>query len=119
MKQVIASILSAVTVGLTVSSQAVDQLKPGAFDFQAKSVTLNSGYKMPIYGLGTYSLTGDTCITSVKSELENGGSMKVSGINGSAQKDGNTTTLLKEGFESMRSLGRRKAYLLNNLTRRE
>lgn len=73
MKQVIASILSAVTVGLTVSSQAVDQVKPGAFDFEAKSVILNSGYKMPIYGLGTYSLTGDTCITSVKSELENGG----------------------------------------------
>lgn len=73
MKQVIASILSAVTVGLTVSSQAVDQVKPGAFDFEAKSVTLNSGYKMPIYGLGTYSLTGDTCIASVKSELENGG----------------------------------------------
>lgn len=28
------------------------------FDFETKTVTLNSGYEMPIYGLGTYSLTG-------------------------------------------------------------
>lgn len=45
----------------------------GAFDFQNKNVLLNSGYKMPILGLGTYSLHGDTCVNSVVAELQNGG----------------------------------------------
>lgn len=34
---------------------------------------LNSGYEMPILGLGTYSLTGDTCVNSVVAELQSGG----------------------------------------------
>ena len=42
------------------------------FNFVTRTVLLNSGYKMPINGLGTYSLHGDTCITSVKSALQNG-----------------------------------------------
>ncbi len=42
------------------------------FDFETKTVTLNSGYKMPIYGLGTYSLTGEECVQSVTAALENG-----------------------------------------------
>ena len=42
------------------------------FDFETKTVTLNSGYKMPIYGLGTYSLTGEECVRSVTAALENG-----------------------------------------------
>ncbi len=33
---------------------------------------LNSGYEMLINGLGTYSLHGDECINSVKSELSSG-----------------------------------------------
>jgi diketogulonate reductase-like aldo/keto reductase/flavodoxin len=43
-----------------------------AFDFETKTVTLNSGYEMPINGLGTYSLHGETCINSVKSALWSG-----------------------------------------------
>ncbi len=43
-----------------------------AFNFEAKSVTLNSGYEMPINGLGTYSLHGETCVSSVKSALASG-----------------------------------------------
>lgn len=43
------------------------------FDFEKKSVLLNSGYEMPIMGLGTYSLDYDTCVNSVKALLENGG----------------------------------------------
>lgn len=43
-----------------------------AFDFDTKTVTLNSGYEMPINGLGTYSLHGETCINSVKSALKSG-----------------------------------------------
>ena len=43
-----------------------------AFNFETKSVTLNSGYEMPINGLGTYSLHGETCVSSVKSALASG-----------------------------------------------
>ena len=42
------------------------------FDFERRTVMLNSGYKMPVNGLGTYSLHGDECINSVKSALSNG-----------------------------------------------
>ncbi len=43
-----------------------------AFDFETKTVTLNSGYTMPINGLGTYSLHGETCVNAVKSALASG-----------------------------------------------
>lgn len=42
------------------------------FDFETKTVTLNSGYQMPIYGIGTYSLTDRECVDSVAAALENG-----------------------------------------------
>ena len=42
------------------------------FDFETKTVMLNSGYEMPINGLGTYSLHGDECINAVKSALSSG-----------------------------------------------
>ncbi len=38
----------------------------------APTIMLNSGYKMPILGLGTYSLHGDTAKNSVRAALENG-----------------------------------------------
>jgi len=44
----------------------------GVFDFESKSVLLNSGYSMPINGLGTYSLLDDTCVESVKTALKDG-----------------------------------------------
>ena len=40
------------------------------FNFETKSVKLNSGYEMPLNGLGTYSLTGDTCYNAVSSALK-------------------------------------------------
>lgn len=43
-----------------------------SFNFETKSATLNSGYTMPLIGLGTYSLTKETCISSVKTALEYG-----------------------------------------------
>lgn len=46
--------------------------KAGIFNFESHTVMLNSGYKMPINGLGTYSLHGDECRNSVRSALENG-----------------------------------------------
>ena len=42
------------------------------FDFKTKTVMLNSGYPMPLNGIGTYSLTGDTCVTSVSETLKRG-----------------------------------------------
>lgn len=42
------------------------------FDLQSKTVTLNSGYKMPLNGIGTYSLTGDVAYNSIRSALDLG-----------------------------------------------
>jgi diketogulonate reductase-like aldo/keto reductase/flavodoxin len=45
----------------------------GAFNFETKTVLLNSGYEMPIMGLGTYSLSDEDCFNSVTTLLEAGG----------------------------------------------
>lgn len=45
----------------------------GKFDLEAHTVLLNSGYEMPILGLGTYSLTDEECYNSVTALLEAGG----------------------------------------------
>ena len=42
------------------------------FNFDAKTVMLNSGYEMPINGIGTYSLTGDVAYNAIKSALDSG-----------------------------------------------
>lgn len=42
------------------------------FDFEKKTVTLNSGYEMPLNGLGTYSLEDDMCVSSVSEALKRG-----------------------------------------------
>lgn len=44
----------------------------GIFNFDTKTVMLNSGYEMPINGLGTYSLTGEECVNSVTEALDRG-----------------------------------------------
>lgn len=49
-----------------------DMAEAGVFNFETKKVLLNSGYEMPVYGIGTYSLTGETCVESVSSALESG-----------------------------------------------
>lgn len=41
-------------------------------DLTAGTVLLNSGYEMPAYGLGTYSLTGHTCVRAVSEALQRG-----------------------------------------------
>ncbi|WP_066687933.1 aldo/keto reductase [Christensenella intestinihominis] len=45
----------------------------GAFNFKTKTVLLNSGYEMPVVGLGTYSLSDEECFNSVSALLEAGG----------------------------------------------
>lgn len=42
------------------------------FNFETKTVKLNSGYEMPLNGIGTYSLTGDTCYNAITSALNSG-----------------------------------------------
>ena len=45
----------------------------GVFDFEKRTVMLNSGYEMPILGLGTYSLSDEECYASVTALLQAGG----------------------------------------------
>ena len=52
--------------------RAPDTTGVGTFDFETRTVLLNSGYTMPINGLGTYALTGETCFSSVSAALERG-----------------------------------------------
>ena len=42
------------------------------FNFETKTVKLNSGYEMPLNGIGTYSLTGNTCYDAITSALNSG-----------------------------------------------
>lgn len=43
------------------------------FDLESRTVTLNSGYEMPVAGLGTYALSDEECYNSVTVLLECGG----------------------------------------------
>lgn len=43
-----------------------------SFDFEKRTVKLNSGYEIPLNGIGTYSLEGDTCVSSVSEALKRG-----------------------------------------------
>ncbi|QWU13120.1 Aldo/keto reductase [Paenibacillus sophorae] len=45
----------------------------GVFNFETKTVLLNSGYEMPILGMGTYSLSDEECFNSVTAFLDAGG----------------------------------------------
>ena len=62
------------TDGQEQQTQGGDNTVTGdiSFNFETKTVLLNSGYEMPIYGIGTYSLTGDTCVESVTAALNSG-----------------------------------------------
>lgn len=62
-------ILGTGSVSVTFSLEG----KTGVFDMENKTVMLNSGYEMPVLGLGTYSLLDDTCVDSVVAELQSGG----------------------------------------------
>lgn len=42
------------------------------FDFETRTVKLNSGYKMPLNGIGTYSLLDEVCEASVSEALHRG-----------------------------------------------
>ena len=58
---------------ITVYGYYLDQGLTLPFDFDSKTVLLNSGYFMPILGLGTYALDHDACVDSVMALLKDGG----------------------------------------------
>ena len=71
----ILSLVFALTAcGGTIQKETIEEepIMKEEFDFETKTVMLNSGYEMPINGLGTYSLHGDECINAVKYALSNG-----------------------------------------------
>lgn len=57
------------------AAQAADSAVPRAavFDLEAGVVRLNSGWDMPVVGLGTYALSDDDCIKVVTTLLDHGG----------------------------------------------
>ena len=48
------------------------QVEKNPLNLETKTVTLNSGYEMPIYGIGTYSLHGEICKKSLSAAFESG-----------------------------------------------
>ena len=50
-----------------------DEGQAVTLNLTTKKVLLNSGYEMPIIGLGTYALDYDTCVNSVMTLIKNGG----------------------------------------------
>ena len=58
--------------GLGMVTEADRRTGIREFNFETHTVILNSGYEMPINGLGTYSLHGEECINSVKAALKRG-----------------------------------------------
>ncbi len=58
---------------LSEKTVEISSANPGNFNFETKTVQLNSGYEMPIMGLGTYSLSDEECYNSVTALLEAGG----------------------------------------------
>ncbi len=56
----------------SINGQGQDMAQVPVFDFETRTVTLNSGYEMPLNGIGTYSLTGDECYNSIISALNTG-----------------------------------------------
>lgn len=70
--------LSQWIAGLDLSIQNAETPSVAVFDLasgvngSAPTVTLSSGYEMPVAGIGTYSLKGEECVDSIKSALEQG-----------------------------------------------
>ena len=61
------------TVVFSLNKTPTDSSAVGVFNYDTRTIMLNSGYAMPILDLGTYALDHDTCVSSVMALLENGG----------------------------------------------
>lgn len=68
----VAALLKAFLLLFALTAHA-ESPQVGVFDFENRTVLLNSGYTMPILGLGTYALDHDACVNSVMALLESGG----------------------------------------------
>ena len=68
----VAALLKACLLLFALTAHA-ESPQVGVFDFENRTVLLNSGYTMPILGLGTYALDHDACVNSVMALLESGG----------------------------------------------
>ena len=68
LKQILGS--GNVTARFTLT--APENKKPGEFDLETKTVLLNSGYEMPVIGLGTWTLTDEQAENSVYHALKTG-----------------------------------------------
>ena len=55
-----------------IQNEEYDMQEARTFNFETQTVTLNSGYEMPLNGIGTYSLTGEECYNSITSALNSG-----------------------------------------------
>ena len=55
-----------------LESEGISMKQRREFNFDTHTVMLNSGYEMPINGIGTYSLLGDECYSSIRSALASG-----------------------------------------------
>lgn len=64
-------LLAALIFALPIA--AAETSSAPVFDLENGTVRLNSGYTMPIMGLGTYSLSDEECYASVTALLEAGG----------------------------------------------
>ena len=78
MKRILAlSLMFMFLLGMNACAQTPQEApaaeNPGHFNLETATVTLNSGYEMPIMGLGTYSLSDEECYNSVTALLEAGG----------------------------------------------
>lgn len=69
-RKTVAEWIESLNIKLTPDVAAFD-LESGE-NGRAPTVTLNSGYEMPVLGIGTYSLHGETCVNAVRSALESG-----------------------------------------------
>ena len=72
MKRITSLLLAAVIALGLAGSSAMTSIAAPVFNFDTKTVKLNSGYEMPLNGLGTYSLTGEECVNSVTEALNRG-----------------------------------------------
>lgn len=60
------------TVETTAQPTANGEISAAEFDFRSKTVKLNSGYEMPILGLGTWTLSNEEAENSVYHALKDG-----------------------------------------------
>lgn len=72
MKNIFISFLFIFMTVLIFNNKSEANNMKGNFNFNTKTVKLNSGYEIPLNGIGTYSLLNDVCYNSILYALQNG-----------------------------------------------